>query len=100
MLTYTNTYIYINHIKPQTTIRFKHNGKEYDLDVVETLGPKDEPVDAIRVQVGEVFYIVYVHVCIWGCGMLGPEGRAGGCDSVAGTYNAVRPSIRSIYMPK
>lgn len=48
----TPTLLHSHTYNKQTTIRFKHNGKEYDLDVVETLGPKDEPVDAIRVQVG------------------------------------------------
>ena len=38
----------------QTTIKFRYNDKVYLLDVVDTLNPKDEPVAAIRVQVGDL----------------------------------------------
>ncbi|KAM3568484.1 hypothetical protein VYU27_009390, partial [Nannochloropsis oceanica] len=45
---------YYSCVTQGTTIRFKHNGKEYALDVVETLGPKDVKVPAIKVQDSDI----------------------------------------------
>uniref|UniRef100_I2CR02 Ubiquitin fusion degradation 1 n=1 Tax=Nannochloropsis gaditana (strain CCMP526) TaxID=1093141 RepID=I2CR02_NANGC len=45
---------YYSCVTQGTTIRFKHNGKEYALDVLETLGPKDVKVDAIKIQDSDI----------------------------------------------